>query len=65
MKRFFIRDCNYQIVGNPNGYRTMRGAAQQRDQRGSPAYRAIWAAVENNRDETNNMICSIQLEEVK
>lgn len=42
--RFFIRDCNDQIVGNPKGYETMRGAQAQRDMRGTPANRAIWDA---------------------
>ncbi len=41
---FFIRDCNDQIVGNPKGYRTMRGAESQRDMHGTVANRAIWAA---------------------
>ena len=41
---FFIRDCNDRIVGNPKGYRTMRGAAAQQHRAGSPAYRAIWRA---------------------
>lgn len=41
---FFIRDCKDNIVGNPNGYRTMRGALQQQDCPKSSAYRAIWAA---------------------
>ena len=26
---FYIRDCNDNIVGNPNGYKTMRGAQAQ------------------------------------
>lgn len=41
---FFIRDCNGKIVGNPNGYRTFKGANQQQNQKGSPAYNAIWKA---------------------
>lgn len=41
---FFIRDCNDQIVGNPNGYQTMRGAQAQVNKRTAPAYRAIWDA---------------------
>lgn len=41
---FFIRDCNENIVGNPKGYATMRGAIAQQNRPGSPAYRAIWAA---------------------
>ena len=41
---FFIRDCNDQIVGNPKGYATMRGAETQTSPR-RPTGRAIWAAV--------------------
>jgi hypothetical protein len=33
--RFYIRDCCGKIVGNPKGYRTMRGAMQQADSRKS------------------------------
>jgi hypothetical protein len=40
---FFIRDCNNAIVGNPKGYRTMRGAEAQTNPR-KPVGRAIWAA---------------------
>lgn len=42
--KFFIRDCNGNIVGNPKGYRTIKGAIQQQNQKGSPAYNAIWKA---------------------
>ena len=54
MGRFFIRDCNGDIVGNPKGYRTMRGAMQQQNQRGSPAWRAIYEAFDRKRKENPN-----------
>ena len=41
---FFIRDCNEQIVGNPKGYRTMRGASSVYNNHRSAAYKAIHAA---------------------
>jgi hypothetical protein len=41
---FFIRDCNENVVGNPKGYRTMRGALAQQDNPRAPAYKAIRAA---------------------
>lgn len=41
MIRFFIRDCNGQIVGNPKGYETHRGAQAQTANWRSPAARAI------------------------
>lgn len=41
---FYIFDCNGRVVGNPRGYRTIRGATREQDRRGSPAWRAIWDA---------------------
>jgi hypothetical protein len=41
---FYIRDCNDTIVGNPAGYRTIRGAAAQQNNPRSKAYHAIRAA---------------------
>lgn len=48
--RFFIRDCNESIVGNPAGYRTMRGAQCQESNPRSPASRAIRAAYDARMD---------------
>ena len=69
---FFIRDCNGRIVGNPKGYKTMRGAQAQTSPR-KPAGRAIWAAVDTReaaqaaaRIPLNcraTSICSIQLQD--
>lgn len=42
--QFFIYDCNNKVVGNPHGYRTMRGARQQAESRHGKAYRQIWQA---------------------
>lgn len=39
---FFIFDCYGQIVGNPDGYRTAKGATRQAELKGSRAFRAIW-----------------------
>lgn len=41
---YFIRDCKDQIVGNPKGYRTMRGAASAESNPRSKARDAIYAA---------------------
>ena len=41
MMRFYIRDCNGQIVGNPKGYETHRGAQAQTANWRSPAAQAI------------------------
>lgn len=49
MNRFFILDCNGQIVGNRAGYATIRGAIRQSELEGSPACRAIWSAFHAKR----------------
>ena len=58
---FFIFDCNGRIVGNPKGYRTIKGAIQQQDRKGSPAWRAIWKAFEEKKiqDPAHTLISSI------
>lgn len=38
---FFIRDCNDTIVGNPAGYRTIRGAIAQEKNPRTKAAQAI------------------------
>lgn len=50
MSKFFIRDCNGRIVGNPRGYATMRSALVQAERWGSPAWQALWAAFEARED---------------
>ena len=72
---YFIRDCNNNIVGNPKGYATFRGAVKQQDTPGTPAYRAIWSAYDTraaqeradhvpfNIRSTN--ICSIRLQDTE
>lgn len=42
MKRFYIYDCTGKTVGNPKGYRTMRGALIQQNKIGSKAYNEIY-----------------------
>ncbi len=44
MDHFFILDCAGRIVGNPRGYRTIRGAIRESERPGSPAHKAIWTA---------------------
>lgn len=41
---YYIRDCNGQIVGNPKGYATFKGADRQASGVKTKAARAIWAA---------------------
>lgn len=60
---FYIRDCNDKIIGNPNGYRTMRGAQAQANNHRSPVYRAIWAAFDAQQSQkTYGHIFSIRME---
>lgn len=41
---YFILDCFGNIVGNPKGYRTIKGANREQNRRGSKAFNAIWPA---------------------
>lgn len=59
MDKFFIFDCNGRIVGNPNGYRTIRGAVRQQNQHGSPAYKAIWAAYDARANKNDNLVSRV------
>jgi hypothetical protein len=42
-EHFYIRDCNDKIIGNLNGYKTMRGASAQTHNKKSKIYETIWA----------------------
>lgn len=39
---YFILDCNDQIVGNVKGYRTIRGANAQVNNRNSKIKKLVW-----------------------
>lgn len=52
---FYIFDCNLNIVGNPNGYKTISAAMAQQNRTGSPAFNAIWAAF-NKAEKTRSNI---------
>ena len=52
---FFIYDCNNNVIGNPNGYRTFRGANQQAESRYAKAYRQIWQAYYAKEAEQEHM----------
>ena len=56
--KFFIFDCNDRVVGNPNGYRTMRGATQQANSRKAQAFRDIWAAYDAQDPRERNYLVS-------
>jgi len=44
---YFIFDCNHNIVGNPRGYRTFKGARIQKDMQSGKAYNAIYRAFDD------------------
>lgn len=48
MKRYFIRDCKGNIVGNLKGYPTYKGAERQAEMRTAKAHKAIWLAFNAN-----------------
>ena len=59
--RIYIFDCMGQIVGNPKGYRTMRGAMQQSEMRKSKAYKEIMANYWKQKaiDPDTRLICRV------
>jgi hypothetical protein len=59
--RYFIKDCNGTIVGNPKGYNTFRGAQNQQNSHKSKTRQAIWEAFDARLDRANNHISSITL----
>jgi hypothetical protein len=60
-ENFYIFDCNGAIVGNPNGYKTIRAALAQQNRAGSPAFNAIWAAFDKQEKPASGIssICKI------
>lgn len=42
MGKFFIYDCDNNVVGNPKGYTTIKGATIQAESRKSKIYHKIW-----------------------
>lgn len=61
---FYIRNCNGQIIGNPKGYPTHKGAQHQAESKTSAVHARIWADFyaheEGNKAKGNNLIYSIK-----
>ena len=58
---YFIFDCFHNIVGNPRGYRTFKGASTQQNNPGSPVFNAIYSAFDRAyKRELNNLISEIK-----
>jgi hypothetical protein len=60
----FIYDCNNQIVGNPKGYRTFRGADQQAHSTKTKVYGVLWSRYYAKRKEKPDwcLVCRINEE---
>lgn len=48
---FYIKDCYGNIVGNPKGYKTMRGAKAQADSAKTKIGKQLWAQHEKHIEE--------------
>jgi hypothetical protein len=59
--RYFIFNCFGDMVGNPKGYRTFRGASRQE----KIMYSALWDAYDRmkNVDPINRLVSKIKLME--
>lgn len=72
MKRYFIRNCKGNIVGNLKGYPTYKGAERQAEMHTAKAHKAIWSAFYENEanldalgyPKSDRLIYEIKLEEV-
>jgi len=63
---FFIRNCNGQIVGNPKGYKTHKGAQAQCEKQGkirSAIYTAYATAPKNDNAQTQ-LVYSIKWQDM-
>jgi hypothetical protein len=60
---YFIRDCNDEIVGNPKGYRTFRGANQQANGR-SKINQELWNRYfdKKKQNSESNLVCRVTIE---
>lgn len=66
--KYYIHDKSGNVVGNPKGYRTFKGADQQQNKSGTPAHRAIWDEFYKHEEmhgkgHSNNLVSSIKLHE--
>lgn len=62
---YYIYDCLDNIVGNQNGYRTIKGAIIQQNKIGSKAYNEIWSKFyAQNYSGSGHEICSIKFSKV-
>ena len=55
---YFIYDCNDNVIGNPKGYRTFRGAERQQN---FNLRTLIWEAFYSRSNKADNQVSSIKL----
>lgn len=56
-ERFYIFDCNEQIIGNPSGYRTIKGALKQSKSR--KMQDVIWGVFEARENKKDNYVSRV------
>lgn len=56
-ERFYIFDCNEQIIGNTSGYRTIRGALKQ--SRSRKMQDVIWSTFEARENKKDNYVSRV------
>lgn len=60
-ERYFIFDCNGEVVGNPKGYRTHHGAWCQVEGRGRSIGNLVWTRFYARKRENKSVVYSIKL----
>lgn len=58
--KYFIRDCNGEIVGNLRGYATFKGAERQTDIIDSKAYKQIYDAFNSRTNKASNLLLTVK-----
>ena len=60
--RYYIRNCKGEIVGNPKGYRTFKGASRQMNGTRTKAGRQIWEAFQSRENLENRHLATLNTE---
>jgi hypothetical protein len=57
--KYYLRDCNGEIVGNKNGYKTFKGANTQVNNPKMKINRILWERFDNRENKESMLICTI------
>ena len=57
---FKLYDCNGKIVGNSDGYKSVKQACRVANNKRTKAYNAIWAAFYARKNNENNLIWEVK-----